>query len=192
VPPADLIESWTYLDVSTARAPHVSADVQHLPFADATFDTVMCLEVLQYVDEPATALSEMRRVVRPNGALIVSTPFVHRPDSERDMWRFTIHGLEALCAAADLHVVSIASQGEVLASGLQMLRSPGGSGTWHRLVQLAVTPLYELVFALDQLHARWAGLRRTVTTGYVVAATRPPSIGDTALQPPARRFGRAS
>jgi len=52
----------------------VEGDVEELPFADSTFGTVVCTEVLEHVPDPAAAIAEIRRVLRPNGVLIGSVP----------------------------------------------------------------------------------------------------------------------
>ncbi|SRR5258706_6645468 len=52
------------------------ADARQLPFADGHFDRVLCAETLEYIDDPALALREMRRVLRPSGlALLIHTDF---------------------------------------------------------------------------------------------------------------------
>jgi ubiquinone/menaquinone biosynthesis C-methylase UbiE/DNA-binding transcriptional ArsR family regulator len=48
-------------------------DVQALPFPDRSFDQVLLLHVLTYAKDPALALREAGRVLRPGGALVVST-----------------------------------------------------------------------------------------------------------------------
>lgn len=48
------------------------ADVRELPFADAEFELVLCLEVLEHLEEPEVALTELRRV--SGGQVIVSVP----------------------------------------------------------------------------------------------------------------------
>lgn len=50
-------------------------DIFHLPYPDASFDLVLCLEVLEHLDRPAAALSELSRVARQ--AVVVSVP--HEP-----------------------------------------------------------------------------------------------------------------
>lgn len=45
-----------------------------LPFADGSFDLVLCAEVLEHVRDVQLLLSEVRRVLRPGGALAISTP----------------------------------------------------------------------------------------------------------------------
>ena len=52
----------------------IEGDIEALPFADATFGTVLCTEVLEHVPDPAAALAEFQRVVRPGGILIGSVP----------------------------------------------------------------------------------------------------------------------
>lgn len=47
------------------------ADMYRLPLGDALFDTVVLQMVLHYAEDPAAALAEAARVLRPGGALIV-------------------------------------------------------------------------------------------------------------------------
>ena len=49
-------------------------DVVSLPFADRSFDGVMCSSVLEYVDSPTRVLGELARVLRASGTLLVSVP----------------------------------------------------------------------------------------------------------------------
>ena len=46
-------------------------DAERLPFADASFDTVVCAFSLCTIPSPAAALGEMRRVLRPGGRLLL-------------------------------------------------------------------------------------------------------------------------
>jgi ubiquinone/menaquinone biosynthesis C-methylase UbiE len=46
-------------------------DAEHLPFEDASFDTVVCAFSLCTIPSPAAALDEMRRVLRPGGRLLL-------------------------------------------------------------------------------------------------------------------------
>ena len=60
-----------------ANVEFVLGDVQSLRFADASFDQVLLLNLLTYATDPARALSETARVLRPGGDLVVTTLAAH-------------------------------------------------------------------------------------------------------------------
>lgn len=65
------------VDVVSRRLPEmhvVLGDVERMPFADGSFQTVICTEVLEHVPDPGAALREIRRVLAPGGLLLGSTP----------------------------------------------------------------------------------------------------------------------
>lgn len=64
---------------------------------DGSFDIIICTEVLEHVANPFDAVKELKRMLKPEGHLFVTTPFnfrIHGPLP--DNWRFTIHGLKEL------------------------------------------------------------------------------------------------
>lgn len=52
----------------------VQASVFALPFPDASFDTVICSEVIEHVPDDPLVLGELTRVLKPNGRLVLGTP----------------------------------------------------------------------------------------------------------------------
>jgi SAM-dependent methyltransferase len=56
-----------------ARLQGCVADACHLPFRDASFDAVLASHVLYHVADPRTALAEIARVLRFNGAAVIAT-----------------------------------------------------------------------------------------------------------------------
>jgi succinoglycan biosynthesis protein ExoA len=52
----------------------VQADVTDLPFADESFDLVVCLHVLEHVPDDRKAIAEFLRVLRPGGTAVLQVP----------------------------------------------------------------------------------------------------------------------
>lgn len=48
-------------------------DIHALPYRDKTFDLVLCIGVIMYVDDDRRVLSELARVLKPGGHLIIAT-----------------------------------------------------------------------------------------------------------------------
>jgi SAM-dependent methyltransferase len=71
--------------------------VEDLPVENASFDVVLCTQVLEHTGDPDQAVSELYRVTAPGGRVLASTHGVqvYHPAPE-DHWRWTHSGLELL------------------------------------------------------------------------------------------------
>lgn len=72
----DIVENYTGFDIAAAAARHyhkrfVAGTATAMPFADNTFDAAWSIWVLEHIPNPETALTEIRRVVKPGGLLFL-------------------------------------------------------------------------------------------------------------------------
>lgn len=172
--PHQTVDRWIYLDRDDKRRPHVRADLGRLPFPAQQFDSVVCLEVLEYVWTAEEALAEISRVLKPNGTLILSTPFLHRVDAPDDYWRFTEPALRSMLDKTGFDVLRWFAQGAALASAVNTLRYVISlQSFWtRRFMSILLSPVFELMLAIDSSQAsRHPDLAR-FTTGYVIMARR--------------------
>lgn len=65
--------NYTTCDIESPLA-DVKADIQDLPFEDNKFDVIFCNHVLEHVNDDKKALSELFRVMKPNGWGIFQVP----------------------------------------------------------------------------------------------------------------------
>ena len=53
----------------------IVSDIAAIPVPDASFDAVLCTEVLEHVPEPTRAIDEFSRILKGGGRLILTAPF---------------------------------------------------------------------------------------------------------------------
>lgn len=68
------------------RARFQTANLVSLPFEDERFDVVVSMQVIEHLHSPQEFLTECRRVLRPDGVLLISTPnrLTFSPDGMRN------------------------------------------------------------------------------------------------------------
>jgi SAM-dependent methyltransferase len=94
-----LFPGQEYLGVDVRPGPGVDrvADVETLPQADASVGTVIAMNTFEHVPRFWRGFEEIYRVLRPDGALLLSCPFYfHIHSFPSDYWRFTPQALEVL------------------------------------------------------------------------------------------------
>ena len=85
------------LDIDKNKKPDIIGDLTSLPIRSSSCDVVFCLEILEHVKNPFNAVKELKRVLKINGIIIGSTPFIfpiHTPP--HDYFRYTKYGLREL------------------------------------------------------------------------------------------------
>ena len=81
-------------------------DAHALPVADATFDLILAIALLEHLAEPAIAMAEMARVLKPGGYAIGTVAFLE-PFHDNSFFHFSPLGLQAALQTAGLEVESI-------------------------------------------------------------------------------------
>ncbi|MBU6415092.1 methyltransferase domain-containing protein [Patescibacteria group bacterium] len=116
---------YKILDPVSDYHPDIVGDIHHLPFHDNSEDAFICIAVLEHVENPARAIQEMRRALKPGGYCLLYVPFLYYYHAEtgyyKDYWRFTDDAIRFL--ARDFSRVEI-----------QAVR--GALGTWLYLAGL--------------------------------------------------------
>lgn len=87
------------LDARPGPGVDLTADVEALPHGDGSVGTVIAMNTFEHVPHFWRAFAEVRRVLRPDGALLISCPFHFRlHDHPCDFWRFTPEAVDLLLA----------------------------------------------------------------------------------------------
>lgn len=68
-----------FLSSFGVKIPVIIYDGKKLPFKDSTFDIVNCVEVIEHAENPDLMLSEINRVLKPDGILHITSPNKYWP-----------------------------------------------------------------------------------------------------------------
>lgn len=102
----------------------LEAGAEQLPFADASFDSIVSLEVLEHIKQPELMIKEATRVLKPGGSLVIQTPNYptkrlydamywlrgHRPDMKDDPTHvspITLGRMQKLLKAQGLEIMHL-------------------------------------------------------------------------------------
>ena len=200
-PVADVLDiycgSRPYDDLLPAAARRVAFDVEDnpygvadvvsnefLPFESGSFDLVTCIEAFHYVGDPEHGVREIRRVLRPDGTVLISVPFVWEYDRTILEHRFTGPSLERLFASWD--EVTLVENGGRAVSWATLTGLIVSMAEYHvperarlrRALHPAFAGLYLAVngigFLLDRTEHRLARSSLTLPMNLLVTAKRPP------------------
>jgi SAM-dependent methyltransferase len=96
-----LLPETRYLAIDLRLTPlvNVVANAERIPFLSQGFDLVLCTQMLEYAPDPGLVLSEIHRVLKPGGRLLLSVPSVFPQDADEDRWRFLPAGIRQLLSA---------------------------------------------------------------------------------------------
>jgi SAM-dependent methyltransferase len=156
---------------------------EFLPFEDSSFDLVVSTEAFYYVPDPRHGVRELRRVLRPGGAVVITVPFVWDWDRGVLEHRFTGPELEELFEGWD--DVEVTDNGGravawALLGGL-LLRSIHRRALRRRLPGALVDRAFALLYAvnnalgarLDRVEARYDWGRRALPANLMLVARVP-------------------
>lgn len=83
-------------------------DLGDLPMSDATYDLVICNQVLEHLTEPLVVPRELRRVVKPGCQVWLSAPlFYEEHEQPYDFHRYTQFAWRWMAEATEMEIISL-------------------------------------------------------------------------------------
>ena len=150
-----------------------------IPVPAQRFDTVLCTDVLEHLEEPGAALKEAHRVLKPGGYALYTVPlYWHLHEEPRDFYRYTCHGLAYLFKSAGFEVVEIVPLSGFIATFSQELvyylyrfRIHWINPLWW-IIPIAGTGIQALAYLLNKVDKSYA-----YTIEYLIVARKPADGG---------------
>jgi SAM-dependent methyltransferase len=124
--------------------------IEQLPFPDAGFDLVTATDVLEHIAEDRAAASELRRVTKPGGRLLVTVPayewlWSQHDDSHQHQRRYTLRRLRSTLTGAGWRPVLQTYFNSILLAPIALVRSASRDGE-RSDYDLAPGPLNQMLY----------------------------------------------
>jgi SAM-dependent methyltransferase len=121
---------------------------------DSFADAVVSTQVLEHVEYPGIYLEECRRILKPDGLLILSTHgfWMYHPDPV-DLWRWTGEGLQRILREAGFHVIEIQGLMGLASTAIHLLQDALAPRIPRLVRPLFVLMMQALVITTDHIHS---------------------------------------
>lgn len=87
-------------DIDSKWKPEIIGDITNTQFKENSWDTVICVQVIEHVKNLFNLPIELHRIIKPNGYLIIDCPWNYpyhaEPPSFKDYWRISKDGMVEL------------------------------------------------------------------------------------------------
>jgi SAM-dependent methyltransferase len=172
---ADIYE----LDKTTNRPElYVQADATlPLPFHNEQFDCVIATELIEHLPRPHSFLTEVYRILKPGGCLLLSAPFsypIH--EAPRDYFRYTHYGLKFLIESSRFELSEISTIGslnavlwDILSKGMNTILN----GKLVDYVNLKMAHFFSKKSGTVEFNAEKLSKSSRWALGYVLVAKKP-------------------
>ena len=135
---------YKIMDPVPDYSPDIVGDIHNLPFASNSVDAIICIAVLEHVEDPMKASREILRTLKPGGYTFIYVPFLYYYHAEKgyykDYWRFTEDSLRMMFKDF---------------SRFEICAVRGALGTWIRLSPLGRFKFIEdLFYILDKIFGK--------------------------------------
>ncbi len=91
---------YKILDPVPDYSPDIIGDIHNLPLEDESIDAIICIAVLEHIENPFKAFEEIYRVLKKGGYLFIYVPFLYVYHAELgyygDFWRYTEDSIKHL------------------------------------------------------------------------------------------------
>jgi SAM-dependent methyltransferase len=160
--------------------------LEELPWEDESFDLITCLDVIEHVPDDAAALTELRRVCRPGGWLLVTVPAYQALWSQHDeanhhYRRYSRAALRSAARAGGWQLERMNSFNSLLLAPAAAVRLAqrrlGTHNGYTNDLDLGPAWLNDVLERPLALEASWLGRGRTLPVGLSLLAVlrRPPA-----------------
>ncbi len=152
----DHINSVTCIDWENSAHQQIHVDVfcdlnMDIPFKDEKFDSIICSDVLEHLQDAAKAISEMHRILKKDGVALINIPFMYGLHEEPyDFARYTKHQIKNFSDVNGLTILKCCPYGSVIDmfehSSIRLIKLLPLGSTLARIFVTLLMPSINFIF----------------------------------------------
>ena len=176
-PPMDKVESWEYVNIDAASNPDYICSAESITIKDEIYDIVLMTELLEHLQNPEAALAEASRILKKNGRLICTIPFLHPIHGDpHDFQRWTPKKIEIEFKKRGFVIEKLDHMGGLFAVIYDLLHVALNDASKNRralkniIANKCIMPVTAKI--LVWLDSCYAYKSKTITTGFYVIACK--------------------
>ena len=161
------------LNIDPGSQPDLVGDASKIPFSDATFETIVCLEVLEHVESPNVVAAEISRVLTPGGTLYLSIPWMVGVHGDPyDFQRLTPQAISNLFAKSGLIIEKTITMGNGLDTIIDLVRAYAYRPTSSRVARRLILMALKMVALIRRKRRNVLQSNSSISTGYFFVLTK--------------------
>lgn len=157
-------EEYIGIDIENPGHDHSNEDIdvfydgKHIPFSDETFDSVLCSQVFEHVFSPNDFLSEIHRVLKDKGHLLLTVPFIwDEHEQPNDYGRYASFGIKHILSTHGFEIVEFRKSTEGIKALAQLL-----NGYIHKKLYTRSTLLNFFIALIFIFPVNFAGFLKSI------------------------------
>ncbi|MEA3413471.1 MAG: class I SAM-dependent methyltransferase [Pseudomonadota bacterium] len=132
--------------------PSVFGSAERLPLRDGTIDVAVCFEVLEHLQRPQDAVSEIGRILRRGGRAVFSVPFAYPlHDAPYDFQRLTRYQLGCFAEQAGLRIDWLQERGHAIESAALLFNLAIARSALNGVRRRRIAALFVLLVILSPI-----------------------------------------
>jgi len=176
-PPLTDVHTWEYLNIDESTNPDYCCSADDIPVENGLFDIVMLAEVLEHLEKPYAVLNECYRVLKKDGKMIVTIPFLFPIHADPyDFQRWTDIKIKLEFEKAGFNDIEVKPMGSLFAviydiiyTSLTFTSKKSQSFRNRFIRRFILRPLSSLFLYFDRIYMYKA---KNITTGYYIEARK--------------------
>jgi len=174
-PPYEQVDKWIFLNNDKTTNPDIVTDLPNIPLEDESIDIVVCTEVIEYIYDYKIILNKMNRILKKDGILILSLPFLYtlHADDEHDYFRLTEPLITKELSRNDFSIKEFKRMGGVFAVIFDLIRAYMSYQTKRTVLVKVMNKVWmKLGLIFRFFDKRYCKNNYYINTGYFIVAKK--------------------